>query len=1175
MAASLTASIAALILKVDDPGRDDLSAVKVWASTTSGFTPDNTNLVYTGDSFTIILANLTPLTTYYVKYAYISEIDPTDYDVSAQLSAAPNEIDGSIVVDGSITAAQLAAGAVTTSKLSVQGRNMLTDVDSFEQYLGKEPPGSSGSSTNTSSTDFAYHGRYSLKHVSSAVNSFKYLNPTGNNSNSWVRLEVGKVYIVSAYVRTTSASATSVTLYAGPFEFGTTTAAGTAQSASLSISASQGWQRISVVVSSVTGTAPAMRFYCRNASSGITTYWDGFMIEERVGTDNTPSPFTPGGTTVIDGGNIVADTITANSIQATALRGKMLAGGAMFDKGTLLAQNVNPIIGTWYAGTFTDVTATQTVNVLDTTDFFTVGAAMVIDPSGSVSSFRYTGKTSTTLTGVSGVQEYMQSGSIVIPIFPGLRMDWYGGGGEATNSSDQGYVFRAGGGNAIAFSVGGGIVADTFTYTAGQLPYIDTPSGQVTGYENKITGISGLASFTSDVTSWRIIVDNPGFPQFTIATAGDYTTLTTTSGNQFLPSVAGTFFAVSTTVNSPVNVAYLSYSSTTITLSVPQYFDAGTYIIVPMYSHTALGGGTPFYSINNSLNGYPKESRINDDGIDVPNGTFKGGLYIAAANEAAGPLLVVEKPLIYPGYDVEDSPCVFAPIWTGGGGGAEPSYPYPADGDFAIHFLNQAELPGVGSMLYSTRDVSAGIRRYWQPMGDRVYFERAPQYNATPSSIGFDSVNGVYSFDSAGGTANAKIAVAAIYFGSYATDVDSITFDDTNNVYNFNADNGSRNAYIQAYHAAFGSGTYNASYILFAQETMTGNSTRVGAEVSLTISSAALTAARSHYGYDGFLLNQNQNAAAFSSTDYGGSFVAATSTSAGNNSTSYGVLYGSYSRSYHDTDNALYYAMNSSYGGYHRTDTTGQTAFINTAYGTYSYVVAGGGAGTSTASTISGTTLTIGGTVTAGYKVGDTITGTGVTAGTTITALGTGTGGAGTYTVSTSQTVASTAINVSVSNAIGTAYGLYGYINNSVAAKRIATAYLLYLTSNETGPVATKWGVYVNSTWPNFFNGNVILDGAVHYTPTVVTPAAAGTTTLTTSTSVLICNHTATIASHTFAFPSTSLTNGQQITITARAAITTVTLSGGTFYSAITTLAAGGYAQYTYSSTSAAWHRTG
>jgi len=55
--------------------------------------------------------------------------------------------------------------------------------------------------------------------------------------------------------------------------------------------------------------------------------------------------------------------------------------------------------------------------------------------------------------------------------------------------------------------------------------------------------------------------------------------------------------------------------------------------------------------------------------------------------------------------------------------------------------------------------------------------------------------------------------------------------------------------------------------------------------------------------------------------------------------------------------------------------------------------------------TISGTTLTVGTLNTGTIKVGQVITGPSVTAGTTITAYGTGTGGAGTYTIDISQTV--------------------------------------------------------------------------------------------------------------------------------------------------------------------------
>jgi hypothetical protein len=59
---------------------------------------------------------------------------------------------------------------------------------------------------------------------------------------------------------------------------------------------------------------------------------------------------------------------------------------------------------------------------------------------------------------------------------------------------------------------------------------------------------------------------------------------------------------------------------------------------------------------------------------------------------------------------------------------------------------------------------------------------------------------------------------------------------------------------------------------------------------------------------------------------------------------------------------------------------------------------------------ISGTTLTVTGITTGVLAVGDVISGTGVTANTIIVALGTGTGGLGTYTVDTSQTVLSTTI---------------------------------------------------------------------------------------------------------------------------------------------------------------------
>jgi len=62
-------------------------------------------------------------------------------------------------------------------------------------------------------------------------------------------------------------------------------------------------------------------------------------------------------------------------------------------------------------------------------------------------------------------------------------------------------------------------------------------------------------------------------------------------------------------------------------------------------------------------------------------------------------------------------------------------------------------------------------------------------------------------------------------------------------------------------------------------------------------------------------------------------------------------------------------------------------------------------AATCSLGTISGTTMTVAGTFTGSFAVGQTVTGSGVTANSIITALGTGTGGLGTYILSQSSTI--------------------------------------------------------------------------------------------------------------------------------------------------------------------------
>jgi hypothetical protein len=89
MSATLTAGGNAITFQVSNPSRDDLVGMIVWCSTTNGFAPGPATQVYNGADLTLQIIGLAAGTAHYVRYALLSEIDPTDYDVSAQLTATP------------------------------------------------------------------------------------------------------------------------------------------------------------------------------------------------------------------------------------------------------------------------------------------------------------------------------------------------------------------------------------------------------------------------------------------------------------------------------------------------------------------------------------------------------------------------------------------------------------------------------------------------------------------------------------------------------------------------------------------------------------------------------------------------------------------------------------------------------------------------------------------------------------------------------------------------------------------------------------------------------------------------------------------------------------------------------------------------------------------------------
>lgn len=101
---------------------------------------------------------------------------------------------------------------------------------------------------------------------------------------------------------------------------------------------------------------------------------------------------------------------------------------------------------------------------------------------------------------------------------------------------------------------------------------------------------------------------------------------------------------------------------------------------------------------------------------------------------------------------------------------------------------------------------------------------------------------------------------------------------------------------------------------------------------------------------------------------------------------------------------------------------------------------------------IAATTLTISAVTGGILSVGDVISGSGVTVGTTITALGTGTGGTGTYTVSVSQTVASTTITAAsnVLNITATSSGTFA-VGQTITGAGIPAGDIITALGSGTG----------------------------------------------------------------------------------------------------------------------------
>lgn len=241
-------------------------------------------------------------------------------DYYEKRSALTNAIDTAWVQGntGTINGGKIASDTVTTDQILLSSGNMIYGgLDNFSNY-STLPSGYGERATNTLSQDYPLFGPNSFKHVSTSANSYYYLHPSSDTTNAWLKLDTGQQYILSAYVRTTSSTATSVNL-AAVIREGATSSGGTGTgTGNLVLSASDGWKQVYIKFTAG-GTNPYLSYYLRNVNTGITTYWTGFMLEKVSASQTKPFQFSQGNITRIDGGNIVTKSIKAESIDVTDL----------------------------------------------------------------------------------------------------------------------------------------------------------------------------------------------------------------------------------------------------------------------------------------------------------------------------------------------------------------------------------------------------------------------------------------------------------------------------------------------------------------------------------------------------------------------------------------------------------------------------------------------------------------------------------------------------------------------------------------------------------------------------------------------------------------------------------------------------------------------------------------
>ena len=394
MAATLSAGVNSLILKLDQPYdtirttdiRDDLVKVIVWCSATSGFTPSDTNKVFDGLSLSIIIPKLTDGTElvsgtpYYVKYAFISDIQEEVYTISSQLTATPvvvaeafspptfyisnygstfrKDIDGTIYPSSGIIIETGYSNFKSTPAPTFQWKKDNVNISGATSF-SYTVPASDYADVSTTHTYSCVVSGLDLSGAAESITSSTTI-PLISDGVRGPRTANGYLYYQTAVATDPGTpTATNYNFTTGQFATLTSGWGYTPISASTTNTSLKGWVCRFVVIEPSYGAATGAATVSANSTS-IT--FDGVVTFSNYASGSTPlatassvnsklsaSDLSSSGTTVIDGGRITTGTIAASRLDlsgvltatSVANGGSTEIDGSRITTGTINAARIN------------------------------------------------------------------------------------------------------------------------------------------------------------------------------------------------------------------------------------------------------------------------------------------------------------------------------------------------------------------------------------------------------------------------------------------------------------------------------------------------------------------------------------------------------------------------------------------------------------------------------------------------------------------------------------------------------------------------------------------------------------------------------------------------------------------------------------------------------------------